>query len=117
MRLAGDVDEDPEFYTAETWRGRSADKKQGSEGVSDTKINPDYIYKLSLHVYKNLLNDGVAPEQARMVLPQAMMTEWYWSEASMPLQACVIYVVRMIPRQKQGLLPTKLIMRWKAYFQ
>ena len=25
------------------------------------------------------MNEGVAPEQARMVLPQSMMTEWYWS--------------------------------------
>ena len=29
--------------------------------------------------YKYLLEAGVAPEQARMVLPQSMMTEWYWS--------------------------------------
>ena len=32
-----------------------------------------------LSTYKTLLADGVAPEQARMVLPQSMMTEWYWS--------------------------------------
>ena len=30
-------------------------------------------------IYKNLLNNGVAPEMARMVLPQSTMTEWYWS--------------------------------------
>ena len=29
--------------------------------------------------YQSLLNAGVAPEQARMVLPQSLMTEWYWS--------------------------------------
>jgi len=29
--------------------------------------------------YQHLLEHGVAPEQARMVLPQSMMTEWYWS--------------------------------------
>ena len=29
--------------------------------------------------YSLLLNQGVAPEQARMVLPQSMMTEWIWS--------------------------------------
>ena len=29
--------------------------------------------------YNDLLEQGVAPEQARMVLPQSMMTEWYWS--------------------------------------
>ena len=26
-----------------------------------------------------MLKDGIAPEMARMVLPQSMMTEWYWS--------------------------------------
>ena len=29
------VDEEPEFYQPTEWRGRSADKKQGSEGVVD----------------------------------------------------------------------------------
>jgi thymidylate synthase (FAD) len=32
-----------------------------------------------LILYNSLLQKGVAPEQARMVLPQSMMTEWYWS--------------------------------------
>ena len=29
--------------------------------------------------YEGLLKAGVCPEQARMVLPQSMMTEWHWS--------------------------------------
>jgi len=29
--------------------------------------------------YNMMLEAGVAPEQARMILPQSMMTEWYWS--------------------------------------
>ena len=29
--------------------------------------------------YEELLRKGVCPEQARMVLPQSMITEWYWS--------------------------------------
>ena len=73
------VDEDPELYVPDVWRGRSEDKKQGSEGVSDTTINPSFISNQALTVYKNLLKDGVAPEMARMVLPQSTMTEWYWS--------------------------------------
>lgn len=73
------VDEEPEFYTPEVWRGRSADKKQGSEGKADTLVSPRYAYEAALGTYKQLLSDGVAPEQARMVLPQSMMTEWYWS--------------------------------------
>ena len=73
------VDEEPEFYVPEVWRGRSADKKQGSQGEVDTAIDPDYINTLSTQIYKNLLKQEVAPEQARMVLPQSTITEWYWS--------------------------------------
>ena len=95
------VDSEPEFYVPDVWRGRSEDKKQGS---SNTKIKdilvegwkkkyPDYL-KDSMEVsdaydsvvnesvlclYKDLIHAGVCPEQARMVLPQSMMTEWYWS--------------------------------------
>ena len=71
------VDSEPEFYEPDVWRGRSADKKQGSDGVVDTKTRPTNQY--ALETYRNLLADGVAPEQARMVLPQSMYTEWYWS--------------------------------------
>ena len=81
------VDDKPEFYVPDVWRGRSADKKQGSEGAVEleefTLKSGHYPYdtpeELGLEVYGKLLDAGVAPEQARMVLPQSMMTEWYWS--------------------------------------
>ena len=72
------VDDEPEFYTPEVWRGRSADKKQGSEGVVDVGEWGDTNWAC-LIAYNDLLKQGVAPEQARMVLPQSTMTEWYWS--------------------------------------
>ena len=34
---------------------------------------------IAMDTYKNLLEEGVAPEMARIVLPQNMYTEWYWS--------------------------------------
>ena len=71
------VDSEPEFYVPKSWRGRSLDKKQGSAGtvtVSDNGFN-----EIAMTEYEFLLDVGVAPEQARMVLPQSMMTEWYWS--------------------------------------
>jgi len=77
------VDDEPEFYVPDVWRGRSADKKQGSEGeVTSDTLSYDFAYygmEQPLVLYKKLLDDGVAPEQARMVLPQSTMTEWYWS--------------------------------------
>jgi len=72
------VDDEPEFHEPSVWRGRSADKKQGSEGVVDVGDWGDTNWAC-LTAYKDLLNHGVAPEQARMVLPQSTMTEWYWS--------------------------------------
>ena len=82
------VDDEPEFYEPDVWRGRSADKKQGSDGVVIIEGmdvgrlygNPDYVSsEVCLRAYKFLLEQGVAPEQARMVLPQSTMTEWWWS--------------------------------------
>ena len=72
------VDDEPEFYVPDTWRGRSADKKQGSEGIVDVGDWGDANWAC-LKAYKDLLEIGVAPEQARIVLPQSMLTEWIWS--------------------------------------
>ena len=75
------VDSEPEFYVPSGWRGKSADKKQGSEGSIDD-IRPSLAWNMvesSRQDYEYLLGKGVCPEQARMVLPQSMMTEWYWS--------------------------------------
>ena len=74
------VDDEPEFYTPEVWRGRSDDKKQGSsEEAVNLYWGPEHLYGRPLGVYKRMLETGVAPEQARMVLPQSTMTEWWWS--------------------------------------
>jgi thymidylate synthase (FAD) len=87
------IDDEPEFYTPEVWRGRSEDKKQGSSGViseytevwdiyGDSERISDamrYYKDAAREFYKELLHRGVAPEQARMVLPQSTMTEWFWS--------------------------------------
>jgi len=91
------VDEKPVYYYPDEWRGRSSDKKQGSKGVIDLSAIDDtdynnailgsgtldgHVIEISewlLETYKLLIDNGVAPEQARMVLPQSTMTEWYWS--------------------------------------
>ena len=80
------VDDEVEFYEPDVWRGAPVNAKQGSSDVG-VDINPSNMmvndYKLALDrakwTYEHLLGQGVAPEQARMVLPQSMMTEWYWS--------------------------------------
>ena len=74
------VDEDPEFYVPDVWRGKSADKKQGSEGTwqPNNKKLEDAMWRIK-DLYDQMIYDGCAPEQARMVLPQSTMTEFYWS--------------------------------------
>jgi thymidylate synthase (FAD) len=76
------VDDEPEFYVPEVWRGRSANKKQGSDGVVDfggVEYNPQYLDGKIKYAYLQAIDAGIAPEQARMLLPQSTMTEWYWS--------------------------------------
>ena len=78
------VDSEPEFYYPSEYRGRPVDSKQGSDGVVATEhgiIGQSVWHNSyqSVKLYTYLLNRGVCPEQARMVLPQNMYTEWYWS--------------------------------------
>lgn len=89
------VDDEPEFFFPETWRGRpEGSVKQGSgdgeivrfrmtDGVEEWNTEPGSVYSAFIsgveHFYRCLIEGGVAPEQARMVLPQSMYTEWYWT--------------------------------------
>ena len=77
------VDDEPEFYEPDHWRDKSKDKKQGSGGKSQSQYFPNIYVKevaeKALGDYKKMLSQGIAPEQARMILPQNTMTEWYWS--------------------------------------
>lgn len=85
------VDSEPEFYMPEYWRAKADNVKQGSAqdraekmyeedftgmtGVDWTEIT----MRSCIHSYKEMLSDGVCPEQARMVLPLNTHTEWIWS--------------------------------------
>ena len=72
------VDDEVEFYEPTEWRLAAENKKQGS---SDETIpfSVASTHQWCKQTYENLLSAGVAPEMARMVLPQSMYTEWYWS--------------------------------------
>jgi len=86
------VSDKPEFYIPGKWRKANPDKKQGSldEAVTELDVgvpefkkptNDAYVEAISLceGVYQHMLLNGVAPEQARMVLPQSAYTEWMWT--------------------------------------
>ena len=72
------VSDAPEFYHPDVWRGQAKDKKQGSAGGVQG-INIKTTQRLVAMLYDHLLEENVCEEQARMVLPQNTMTEWYWS--------------------------------------
>jgi len=73
------VDTQPEFYLPEVWRGRASDKKQGSstEAIDIPRQEVVELYENAVAWYDYLIGEGVCPEQARMVLPQSMMTSYY----------------------------------------
>lgn len=86
------VDSEPEFYIPHAWRKRAVNAKQGSSdqfvvsfGENDGghgEAIEEAVFgavTVALALYEEMLEDGIAPEMARMVLPQNMMTEWYWT--------------------------------------
>lgn len=75
------VDDEPEFWMPTEWRGRPVNAKQGSNEQT-VEVDNNYLkhdLENILSWYTNMINNGVAPEQARMILPQNTMTEWIWS--------------------------------------
>ena len=74
------VDDGISFYYPDVWRSKATDKKQGSgPALADQEIDLGTTHTVVAQLYNSLLDRGVCPEQARMVLPQNTMTEWYWS--------------------------------------
>jgi len=76
------VDSTPEFYIPFIWRGAPENKKQGSS-QKEIEFDITELVQASKTVYNDMIEEGVAPEMARMVLPQNMMTEWYWTGSLM----------------------------------
>lgn len=81
------VSDPPQFYTPK-WRTKpTGGAKQGSgeffpEDLHSTDIKKgmySQVMEMALKNYEFLINAGVAPEQARFILPQGVYTEWYWT--------------------------------------
>ena len=86
------VKDEPEFYVPEEWRKAAENVKQGSSSEAittscvrdkhDELVHPRHaaedVNNLALQTYRDMLRAGVCPEQARMVLPQSMLTQWVW---------------------------------------
>lgn len=77
------VDSEPEFWFPKEWRGKPKNAKQGSDGVVEDSDNiaqgvMDTVEQC-LADYLGMIDLYVAPEQARMILPQNTMTSWVWT--------------------------------------
>lgn len=113
------VDDPPEFYTPPIWRGRAKDKKQGSEGeIGNIGID----WTPSFDAYHDLLDRGVCPEQARIVLPQSTMTEFYWSGSldafakmcKLRLSEDTQYESRLVAQQVSEFMGQTFPVSWEA---
>lgn len=76
------VDSTPAFFAPKKWRRRPEKSiKQGSSSEAVEGIEKSYENYLDFarQFYQYFLDEGVAPELARMVLPQSMMVNFIWS--------------------------------------
>ena len=75
------ITDDVEFYQPKVWRKAAADVKQGSSDEAVENVSQSYneVWMTAFSEYNYMIDRGVAPEQARIVLPQSLMTSWTWS--------------------------------------
>lgn len=84
------VSDEPSFFVPESWRKAADNVKQGSSDEtiheyfvedeqcwSNTKDEYAALIERVQRIYKEFVDAGVAPEQARMILPQSMYTSYY----------------------------------------
>jgi thymidylate synthase (FAD) len=88
------IDSEPEFFWPDKWRKRAENVKQGSSDEVVEKImckkydtelrhptqeSAELVLADCVNLYESMLDSGVAPELARMVLPQNMYINWVWT--------------------------------------
>ncbi len=130
------VDDEPEFWypSRNKWRGKPVNAKQGSSdifvdvceyGHDYTEYIPVDAGEVCLEAYTRMINKGVAPEQARMVLPQNTMTEWIWTGSLMAfarvckqrLDSHAQQETREIAQQMEQLLQPAFPVGWAALME
>lgn len=114
------VDNKPELYDAKVWRGRPRNSKQGSDGEIELDKTMKHMMtttmKSCLVLYNALLQKGVAPEMARMVLPQNMMTEWYWTGSLMAFARVVNLRIKKDTQEETRVIATHIKKHLEKHF-
>jgi thymidylate synthase (FAD) len=129
------VDDEPEFWFPDVWRGKPVNAKQGSSGVYDgtdvfgnfceLSVYPKEFCGIALDLYTDMIVKGYAPEQARMILPQNTMTEWIWSGSlaafarvcKQRLDSHAQQETRELAEKIQVLVPKEFEYSWKALME
>jgi thymidylate synthase (FAD) len=123
------VDSEPEFFVPEIWRSRPEGSiKQGSgDALPEGKqfeCNRTYkdVMDMMRDYYRHLLFLGVAPEQARMILPQSMYTTWietgslaYWARVcNLRLDAHAQGEIQDLAKRVSDLITPHFPVSWPA---
>lgn len=132
------VSDAPEFHIPENWRYRPENVKQGSSdtefvkkfrqpfmnGLTSDDISTEYEthIKNSERLYTEMLESGVCPEQARMILPQSMNTEYYvtgslmaWARAyNLRIKPTAQLEIRVLAEKWDKVMSTLYPVSWKA---
>jgi thymidylate synthase (FAD) len=123
------VDEEPEFYLPALLHEKPTSAKQGAGDVhTKSEVILSGIKNMtwdSLSYYKWLINEGVAPEEARMMLPLNTMTEWWWTGSLMffarvckqRLDAHAQSATREVAKLINEQIPQEFQHSWKALMQ
>lgn len=73
----------PQLYIPDEFRAAAANVKQGSAGTHhNSGMWLDcyrFIAEEAIRLYERMIEDGVAPEQARFILPQGCEVHWLWT--------------------------------------
>jgi thymidylate synthase (FAD) len=123
------VDDEPEFWFPKVWRGKPVNAKQGSNGEVEMEAHITQgvmdTVEQCLSDYLGMIELGVAPEQARMILPQNTMTEWIWTGSLMffarvcklRLDAHAQAETQEVAQMINDLVPKEFEHSWKALME
>ena len=102
------ITEDEEFYipSPNQWRSKPENSKQGSGQPIDSDDGHNYTEYLISHIdngkrlYQQAMNEGIAPEQARLFLPAySMYVRWRWTTS---LQGVMTFLEQRLPHDAQS---------------